>query len=430
MSRRHPATPLIVDDRERGLFQVARRAFTDAEIHDAEFDAVFNKCWLYLGHESEVPKNGDYLRRVVARRALIFNRDQGGRLNAFFNTCPHRGAEVCREAKGNTKTFVCFYHGWAFGCDGKLKNAPGIDRYSADFKAQDRGNLVAVPRFANYRGLCFVCFDPQAVALEAYLGNAREYLDLVIDQSDAGMVIVDGMQEYAIRANWKLLVENSNDGYHAATTHASYLDYLANTHAKGETVALSGYGRDLGNGHAVVEYSSPWGRPVARWIPKWGEQGRQELDAIRARLTALHGAEKAERIACKNRNLLVFPNLVVNDIMAVTLRTFYPQSPGYMHVNGWALAPARESDWARQYRLDNFLEFLGPGGFATPDDVEALESCQAGYQNALEAGTGWNDISKGMGQEPHYDDEVQMRAFWKEWNRRVGAALNRPEHCA
>lgn len=422
--------PLVVEDGPRGLFQVARRAFTDERILNAELESVFNKCWLYLGHESEVARIGDYLRRVVARRSLIFNRDQTGKLNAFFNTCPHRGAEVCRDARGNTKTFVCFYHGWAFGCDGALKSAPGADRYSADFKAQGRGKLVPVPRFSNYRGLCFVNFDPAAESLESYLGNAREYLDLVIDQSDTGMSIVDGMQEYAIRANWKLLVENSNDGYHAATTHATYLDYLGNTHAKGGEVALSGVGRDLGNGHAVVEYSSPWGRPVARWIPKWGEEGRKELDAVRTHLEALHGPEKAARIALKNRNLLIFPNLVVNDIMAVTLRTFYPLEPGYMNVNGWALAPTQESDWARQYRLDNFLEFLGPGGFATPDDVEALESCQAGYRNSLESGAEWNDISKGMGMEARYDDEIQMRAFWNEWNRRVSPALEAKERQA
>jgi p-cumate 2,3-dioxygenase alpha subunit len=32
----------------------------------------------------------------------------------------------------------------------------------------------------------------------------------------------------------------------------------------------------------------------------------------------------------------------------------------------------------------------------------------------------WNDISKGMGKEtPAYDDELQMRAFWSNWNKHV-----------
>ena len=78
----------------------------------------------------------------------------------------------------------------------------------------------------------------------------------------------------------------------------------------------------------------------------------------------------------------------------------------------------REAAWARKYRLNNFLEFLGPGGFATPDDAEALEHCQRGFKNSKEAL--WNDISKGMGKEkPSYDDELQMRAFWTQWNRQM-----------
>ncbi|WP_326526573.1 aromatic ring-hydroxylating dioxygenase subunit alpha [Dokdonella sp.] len=418
---------LIAEDEKLGLFQVARKAFTDSTIMDAEHDAIFNKCWLYIGHESEVAKKGDFVRRLVAKRNLIFNRDTSGTLNAFFNTCPHRGAEVCREPKGNAKHFQCFYHGWIFSAEGKLKSLPGADRYSGDFKNQDRGNLVPVPRFANYRGLCFVNFDVGACTLEEYLGNAKEYLDLVVDQSAEAMTIISGQQDYAIRANWKLLVENSNDGYHAATTHATYLDYLANTRAIGNEVALKGIGKELGGGHAVLEYTAPWGRPIANWIPPWGEEGRKEMDAIHAKLVELHGQEKADRICFKNRNLLIFPNLVINDIMALTFRTFYPAAPNYMSVTGWALAPAAESEWARKYRLDNFLEFLGPGGFATPDDVEALESCQAGYANSLENGTGWNDISKGMGMDASYDDEVQMRSFWKEWNRRVTQAAGQAE---
>ena len=68
--------------------------------------------------------------------------------------------------------------------------------------------------------------------------------------------------------------------------------------------------------------------------------------------------------------------------------------------------------------MSNFLEFIGPGGFATPDDVEALENCQRGFQSA--ANVPWNDISKGIkAKTPSFDDELQMRAFWREWNRRI-----------
>jgi p-cumate 2,3-dioxygenase alpha subunit len=219
-----------------------------------------------------------------------------------------------------------------------------------------------------------------------------------------------------------LLTENSFDGYHAACTHSTYLEYLKNANGALGATPLSGSGIALGNGHALVEYTAPWGRPVANWVPLWGEEGKVEIDAIHARLVARLGPERADRIAHKNRNMVIFPNLVVNDIMAITVRTFFPTAPDYVEVNAWALAPVEESDWLRKYRLFNFTEFLGPGGFATPDDVEAIEKCQQGY--AANGGELYNDISKGMNRadDPAFDDEEQMRAFWREWERRLKEA--------
>ncbi len=422
MSGNNGTSPFLMVDNERKIFKVSRRTFVDPAVLRAEQEQIFDRSWLYLGHVSELPKPGDFVTRNVARRSVLFTRDGKGQLHAMLNTCPHRGAQVCRERKGSAKTFQCFYHGWVFGLDGTLRSQPGEASYAKDFNCDGQANLVPVPRFDQYRGFCFVCFDANAVSLAEYLGRAKEFIDIVCDQSEIGMTVLGGTQEYAIRANWKLLTENSIDGYHAVTTHASYLDYLKNSNGSLVNVALSGTAYDLGNGHAVLEYSAPWGRPVAQWIPMWGEDGKRELDAISAKLVERFGQERAERIASKNRNLFIFPNLIINDIMAITVRTYYPSAPDYMQVNAWALAPQEESEWARKYRLYNFLEFLGPGGFATPDDVEALEQCQRGFQNMIEAK--WSDISKGMGiTAPSYDDEIQMRAFWTRWNERVSSAV-------
>ncbi len=408
-------------DKERSLFKVPRQSFTDTSVFEAERRIIFDRCWLYVGHVSEIVKPGQFVTRTVAGRNVLFNRDTTGRINVFMNTCPHRGATVCRERAGTAKNFQCFYHGWVFGSDGTLKDQPGKESYCEGFNDQGGGNLVPAPRHEEYRGFHFIAFDKDIVDLSSYLGNAKEYIDLVVDQSASQMTIVGGSQEYSLRANWKLLVENSIDGYHASTTHATYLDYLKGTVGSLAPVPLVGYGRDLGNGHAVIEYSAPWGRPVGQWIPAWGEQGKGDIQKIVEGLTQRFGAERAQRIALKNRNLLIFPNLIINDIMAVTVRTFYPLAPNFLHVNAWALAPAEEGEWSRKSRLENFLEFLGPGGFATPDDVEALQHCQLGYENAREAG--WNDISKGMAKKDQaMDDEVQMRAFWTEWNARLARA--------
>jgi p-cumate 2,3-dioxygenase alpha subunit len=268
----------------------------------------------------------------------------------------------------------------------------------------------------------FINFSKDGEDLATYLGGAGDYLKLVSEHSQSGMVIVVGTQEYAIRGNWKLLAENSFDGYHANCTHSTYLDYLKNANGALGTTPLAGHGVDLQRGHAVIEYTAPWGRPIAHWVPLWGEEGKAEIDAIDGELASRLGAARARRIAHENRNMVIFPNLVINDIMAITVRTFFPTAPDYVQVNAWALAPQQESEWLRKYRLFNFTEFLGPGGFATPDDVEAIEKCQRGYAAAEEAP--YNDISKGMLREggSSFDDEMQMRAFWLEWERRLSMA--------
>src|SRR6202012_3410969 len=126
------------------------------------------------------------------------------------------------------------------------------------------------------------------------------------------------------------------------------------------------------------EYAAPWGRPIARWDPLCGEHPREEIAGLRASLVERYGPERASRIADTNRNMLIFPNLVINDIMAITVRTFMPSGPGQMDVTAWELAPKDELPQLRQRRLDSFLTFLGPAGFATPGDLGGLPSCPPG----------------------------------------------------
>lgn len=411
----------IDENSERGNFLVPRAAFTSPRVFEREYDAIFNRCWLYLGHASELPEPGSFLTRKVARRPILFTRDKSGEFHALLNACPHRGAMVCRERKGKSPAFMCMYHGWTFGSDGHLMSLPGASGYPKGFKSDPQKQMVHVPRLERFGDFFFVNFSKDGEDLATYLADAGDYLRLISEHSPSGMQIVGGTQEYAIRGNWKLLSENSFDGYHAACNHSTYLEYLKNTKGALGVDPLEGVARDLGNGHALVEYSAPWGRPIASWVPLWGDQGKQEIDAVYSELQARLGNERAERIAKKNRNMVIFPNLVVNDIMAVTVRTFFPTAPDYMEINAWALAPVEESEWRRKYRLYNFTEFLGPGGFATPDDVEAIEKCQQGYAAGGEAQ--FNDISKGMARsgEPSFDDEEQMRCFWREWDRRIAA---------
>jgi phenylpropionate dioxygenase-like ring-hydroxylating dioxygenase large terminal subunit len=254
-------------------------------------------------------------------------------------------------------------------------------------------------------------------------------MDIVLDQSPSGnMEIISGVQEYDIAANWKLMVENSVDDYHIPTTHSTWLAYLANSGVniavpKGEGLVLptKGLAIELGNGHFTTDNVNFRGRPVAKWIPIYGEDAKPEMEEIRNELVERLGPERAARVADTNRNLVIFPNLVINDGSSVTVRTFFPENAAKMNVRAWALGPVEESKTARSRRLDAFLTFYGPGGFATPDDVEALELVQQGLANWQD--DPWSEMSRGMGKEDEQlnSDEHHLRIFWRRWNELMEA---------
>jgi p-cumate 2,3-dioxygenase subunit alpha len=218
-------------------------------------------------------------------------------------------------------------------------------------------------------------------------------------------------------------VENSFDDYHLMSTHSTWLNYMKKSGVqiprppKGHVMPAHGVGRALGNGHAVIDNENFRGRPVAKWIPVYGEDAKEEIDRIRAEVFARLGDDRARRVCDTNRNLVVFPNLVVNDGSSVTIRTFHPTAPDRMEVTAWALGPKGESPKARAIRLDSFLTFYGPGGFATPDDVEALESVQRGLQAWREVP--WSVMTRGLDKpgEQLNTDELHLREFWIWWDR-------------
>jgi len=422
---------IIVERETEGYFAYHRSALTSPEIHRAEIERIFNRSWLYVGHESEVPNRGDFVRRTVGLRPLFFVRSQTtGEVNVFYNSCTHRGATICRRDRGNGKTFQCFYHAWTFDSDGKLIGVPDEECFGPVFDKSKHG-LVQVPRQESYRGLIFVSYDPHVEELTDYLAGAREYIDAMMDAAEVAatfaggpnghggseastpLQVLRGTHQYAIKANWKLLVENSFDGYHLGPTHATYFQFLKDQNV--EVAPSTGSMKLLGNGHAVIEYTGSWGRPIARWASQFGEASKAQLEALRERIVAELG-DTGYRMAELNRNLFIYPNLFVMDNNATALRVIEPTSVDYMDVAQHELAPRIEDPTVRKVRLESYVTFAGPGGLATPDDVEALESCQQGARSGVE----WSLLSRGyFSEEPPMSGELQMRVFWRRWQQQL-----------
>ncbi|MGH7963193.1 MAG: aromatic ring-hydroxylating dioxygenase subunit alpha, partial [Candidatus Binatia bacterium] len=64
---------------------VSRRIFVDSDIYELEVERIFNRSWLLLGLEGEIPRPGDYLTRPMGDDLVIIVRGEDGVIRAFLN---------------------------------------------------------------------------------------------------------------------------------------------------------------------------------------------------------------------------------------------------------------------------------------------------------------------------------------------------------
>src|SRR3954454_15363382 len=133
---------LVRDDSGRGVFRVHRSAFDSPELMQLEWERIFDRVWLYVGHESELARPGDYRRRTIARRPVLFVRGGDGVIRVLLNVCRHRGAVLCRAAEGNTAQFQCFYHAWTYDNSGALVGVPDEAGYGPAFDRAEMAMLA------------------------------------------------------------------------------------------------------------------------------------------------------------------------------------------------------------------------------------------------------------------------------------------------
>jgi len=421
-------SPFVHEDWGAHTFRVNREVFRSEEIFARERDRVWDRLWLYLGHETEVPRPGDFKQRTLAGRPLIFARDSTGKVRAYLNACPHRGTILCRETEGNAKTFQCFYHAWTFANTGELVGIPDPGAYPPERGFAAEMGLRGLPRFENYRGFVFVSFAADGPSLREHLGDAREYVDLMAEHSEGGLEVIPGTHLYSIRGNWKLAVENAMDGYHFSPTHVTFVEYLKTTGYV--TSDEGGRAITLENGHSVLVFSGHGGRVGMQWEPRFGESERVRVEDNVRRLAARIGEPRAKRVSGTSRILYIFPNLLLFDIEGLAARQLEPIRPDFTEVRAWELAPAGESAEARELRIRILGSFIGPGGLATPDDVEAYECVQRGVVATAgdpRPNVDWSDISRGMareaeGQPARNVDEAGIRGFWRHWDDRISGS--------
>ena len=82
---------------------VTRSIFVDEELYQLEQERIFARCWLFIGHESQVQKPGDYFVSRMGEESVIMTRDRQGEVHVFLNSCMHRGMKVCRYDEGTRR---------------------------------------------------------------------------------------------------------------------------------------------------------------------------------------------------------------------------------------------------------------------------------------------------------------------------------------
>jgi phenylpropionate dioxygenase-like ring-hydroxylating dioxygenase large terminal subunit len=406
--------------------------YVNPQIFEREMQKIFYSTWLYIGHESEIPKAGDFVTRRIGRQPVVMVRGNDGESRLLMNRCRHRGALICEVERGNQSHFRCFYHGWTYDNSGALIHIPKDDAYPEDMD-REAFSLTPVPRVERYRGFIFGSVNPNAGSLREHLGLAASRIDFMIDASPTGELFLDaGVHKTTFRGNWKFV---GMDGYHPPVVHQSAFEIFRRNAVKdngGEDSAVAhapkktmndsplAVSRDLGHGHVMLDV-----------IPHRISEQDVHLQAMRREpygeayigaMFANYGPQRgAELIAIGgDPHLGVFPNLqMINQHVRMVVPVAVDRTDVY-------LFPARlggVSEEMNDNRLRKHEEFYGPAGFGQPDDTEIFERNTDGLQAIVNP---WIDLSRGRNREQvdtdgtifgKISDEVTQRGQMREWAR-------------
>jgi len=402
-----------------------RRVFWDEHIYDQELERIFRRCWLFVAHESQIPKPGAFVSTYMGNTSVLVVRQRDLSIKVLVNTCPHRGNRVCHAELGNARGFVCNYHGWSFGLDGRMtglheaavfERTPGFDKRKI--------GLPQAAQIATYKGLVFATFDPAAPPLDEYLGAYRWYLDIVLDNDERGTEFLPGAFKSVMRCNWKVPAENfTGDALHAGWTHdagsqAVFGKGINPTSEDGLQININGHGWQVDSKYPVGNAATLGYKSILRYFREREPAVAQRLGAVRARMA---GAISSASI---------FPNFSFLPGQS-TFRVWHPLGPREVELHAFVLvncgAPAEIKE---AYRKGNMMTF-SPTGLFEIDDGENWEFCTQSNRSA-ESRRQPSHYGLGLGSEVPSSElpgnvfrcqvnDANQRAFYRRWAQFMSA---------
>ena len=196
--------------------------YFDPDIYALECRAVFGDTWQYVARLEQLGASGSFVTVDIAGEPILVVRDDQGALRAMHNVCRHRAAQVINQSEGKLTKLRCRYHGWTYDLTGRLRGTPEFDGVE-EFCKEEQG----LPAFAvdTWGPFVFVHQGKPRQALRALLSSLPERTE----DMDLEQLKFAGRRVYDIGCNWKVFVDNYQDGgYHVNTVHpglAGALDY-------------------------------------------------------------------------------------------------------------------------------------------------------------------------------------------------------------
>jgi phenylpropionate dioxygenase-like ring-hydroxylating dioxygenase large terminal subunit len=390
----------------------------DPEVYKLEVDKIFNRCWQFVAHESEVPEPGDYVTRYMGEQSVIVVRSEDGEVRVFLNMCRHRGMRVCRSDQNNTSHFRCPYHGWTYKNTGQLTGVPAQRDAYGDVLDKSKIRLLEAPS-DTYAGLIFATWDENAVPLEDYLGNMKWYLDLLVGR--APMEVTGPPIRWEVPGNWKVPTENFiGDSYHTMYTHQSIVEIGL---APSLRFSRDGYQIYAGNGHGL-NLGTPSPSPVfaEELMPTFERRLSEEQFAL------LKETKQSNASVFPNMSLLLSSTLYEGEMVSHSdLTVWLPRGPRKMVVYRWCVVEKDAPDWWKEVSRRLFTLKFGSSGIFEQDDSENYEYITQNGASGPTAGNTTLQYVQGMhltevkdfpGPGQVYDckfSEASLRGFYDHW---------------
>jgi phenylpropionate dioxygenase-like ring-hydroxylating dioxygenase large terminal subunit len=179
-----------------------------------ERQAVFEREWICVGREDEIPAHGDYLTHEIAGVPVLVVRQQDQEIIAFVNACAHRFACLEPAERGSRKRFTCRYHAWTYDCAGALLRAPYMEMKDGFDPAEHRLRRL---HCCSWEGFVYVSIahDPRKFLPEALAPLSEQ----VVGRYDMACYRSVMRERMEWNANWKNLMENFIESYHVPIAH-------------------------------------------------------------------------------------------------------------------------------------------------------------------------------------------------------------------